>query len=267
MDIANDAIASFAGEAGTIPVVGNQGVDAPASTTTSNTLTQKFYTEADLARVRSQEKEKLYPTIESLKGEVDALKQEKLEREAKKSQKESERAKKEQEKLAEKEKMALEKDLSAKDLLRIKEREWEEKLERERQERELAFSLLEKERALADLQSYRIQRLDAERENIVPELVDLITGNTAEEVEASINDLKGRSQSILENARAMRDSARRDLQGTKVSLPPTGPLETDSAQRQLSAAEIANMDMSEYAKYRTRILSSQAQGRTQGMFS
>jgi hypothetical protein len=264
MEIADSGVASFAAEAGTVPVVGNQGVDASISSTTNQ---QKFYTEADLAKVRSQEKEKLYPTIDSLKSEVEALKAEKLERDAKKAQKESEKAQRAESELAEKEKMAIEKELSAKDLLRIKEREWEEKLERERQERNLAFSLLEKERALSDLQSYRTQRLDAERENIVPELVDLITGNTAEEVEASINDLKVRSQSILENARAMRDTARRDLQGTKVSLPPTGPLETNSEQRQLSAAEIANMDMAEYAKYRSRILSSQAQGRTQGMFS
>ena len=134
--------------------------------------------------------------------------------------------------------------------------------------RELAFSLLEKERALSDLQQYRNARLAQEQDNIIPELSDLVMGNTREEVDASLADLVSRSNSILENARAQRDTARREMQGTKSTLPPTGPLETNSeSTRQLTAQEIAQMDMGEYAKYRNRILSESARGRTQGMFS
>jgi DNA repair exonuclease SbcCD ATPase subunit len=262
-EITNVAVDGFAAETGTIPVVGNLGVDAPTATTVK-TSTQKFYTEEDLAKVRSQEKEKLYPQIDSLKAEIDALKKDREERNAARAAKADA---KEAEKAQKKQQAIVEQELSAKELLALKEQEWKSELERERQERELAFSLLEKERSLADLQAYRNQRVEQERDSIVPELIDLVIGNTREEVEASINDLKGRSQSILDHARATRESARREMTGTRVTTPPAGPLETDSEQRQLTSAEIANMSMSDYAKYRSRLLSPQAQGRTQGMFS
>jgi hypothetical protein len=252
----------FAAEAGTVPVV-TQGVDASAGSTK-----QKFYSEEDIAKARTQEKNKLYPEIEALKAQVETLAKEKEEREARKAALAAEKEQAELDEIARKEQEVIENELSAKDLLKLKEREWKEQLERERQERELAFSLLEKERALSDLQQYRNARLAQEADNIIPELSDLVMGNTREEVDASLADLVTRSNSILENARAQRDTARREMQGTKSTLPPTGPLETNSeSTRQLTAQEIAQMDMGEYAKYRNRILSDQARGRTQGMFS
>ena len=66
-EINNVAVEGFAAETGTIPVVGNQGVDASTVLSTNPTKSQKFYTEDDLAKVRSQEKDKLYPQIDSLK--------------------------------------------------------------------------------------------------------------------------------------------------------------------------------------------------------
>ena len=70
--------AAFEGEAGTAPVVNVSGFDAPAVTTTT-AVNSKFYTDDDLAKVRSQEKEKLYPQIESLKEELASIKKEKEE--------------------------------------------------------------------------------------------------------------------------------------------------------------------------------------------
>jgi len=264
-EITNVAVDGFAAETGTIPGVGQQGVDASATTTNNRaTINQKFYTEEDLAKVRSQEKDKLYPQIDSLKAEIDSLKKSQADKEAAKA---AQREQEEIEQLNKKQREVLEEELSAKELLKLKEREWKEELERERQAREAANALWEKERQLSDLQSYRNQRLEQERENIVPELIDLVIGNSREEVEASINDLKARSQSILDNARATRQEVRREMTGTRVTTPPAGPLETNSEQRQLTPQEIANMPMAEYAKYRSRLLSAEAQGRSQGMFS
>ena len=127
----------------------------------------------------------LYPQIESLKSQLDVLSKEKAERDAKKAEK---AAKKEMEataKLAEKEQEAIEKELSAKDLIKIKEQEWKEQLERERQERERAFALLEREKNFAEIQNYRQTRIEQVRDNIIPELVDLIQGSTIEEIDAS----------------------------------------------------------------------------------
>jgi len=49
-------------------------------------------------------------------------------------------------------------------------------------------------------------------------------------------------------------------------LPPAGPLDINSEQRNFTAEEISAMPMNEYAKYRQRLLSDKAQGRGQGLF-
>jgi hypothetical protein len=251
---------AFAAEANTVPVVNVSGVDAQTATEPEVRpgKTQKFYTEDDLAKVRAQEKNKLYPELESLRGEVLELKKEKEAKDAAKAQQRAEeeaalRAKQEDE-------------LSAKDLLKLKEQEWKEQLEHERQERERAIALLEQEKAFADLQQYRQQRLEQERDNIVPELLDLVHGNSREELDASLNDLQQRSARILESAQQALVNARKEMPGTRATLPPAGPLETNSEQRQFTADEIASMPMNEYAKYRSRLLSDRAQGKTSGMF-
>ena len=156
---------AFAAEAGTVPVVAQSSDNAVVADAPTTKATSKFYTEDDLAKVRSQEKEKLYPQIDKLKEELDAIKRE---REAEIASRESEAAAK-----AAAEKEAFENDLDVRTLLKTKEQEWQEQLERERQERERAFALLEREKSFADLQNYRSQRVDAEREAIIPELLDL----------------------------------------------------------------------------------------------
>ena len=83
METAENMAAAFEAEAGSAPVVNVSGVDASTvitGTENNTTLSNlKFYTEDDLARVRSQEKEKLYPQIESLKEELNSIRKEKEE--------------------------------------------------------------------------------------------------------------------------------------------------------------------------------------------
>ena len=260
-ETANQMADAFEAEANVAPVVNVSGVDAPTVTTTEPTSNQKFYTDEDLAKVRSQEKDKLYPEIERLKEEVLSLKKDKEEKAARKAAEEAEKTASK----AAKYKAKLEDDLDAKELLKIKEAEWQEQLARERQERETAFALLEREKEFANLQSYRQHLLDTERDNIIPQLVDFIQGNTQEELAQSVEQLKERSASILESAQAALQQQRRDMRGTSATLPPAGPLETNSEQRMPTAEEIAAMPMNEYAKYRNRILSPRAQGRSSGL--
>jgi len=261
MSTAEQMAEAFQAETNTAPVVNVSGVDAPTVTEDAPTQTQKFYTEEDLAKVRTQEKDKLYPVVEQLKSEVASLKKEKEEKAARKAAEEAEKLAKK----AEKEKSKLEEDLDAKELLKLKEAEWQEQLARERQERETAFALLERERDYAELQTYRQQILEQERDNIIPQLVDFIQGSTPEEINQSVEQLKERSASILESAQAALTQQRREQVGTKATLPPAGPLETNSEQRMPTADEIAAMPMNEYAKYRSRILSPRAQGRSSGL--
>jgi prefoldin subunit 5 len=243
---------AFAEEANVTPVV-NSGTDAPTVDTS------KFYTEEDLAKVRGQEKDKLYPQIEKLKEELDALKRDKDEQELARKAIEEAKALEERER--------AEDEMGVRDLLKAKEQEWAEQLERERGERERAFALLDREKTFAEIQNYRTSRLEDERDSIIPELVDLINGNSIEEIEQSIQGLKERSSRILDSAQQAMQSARREMTGTRVTTPPNaGPMDIETGTRQFTAEDIAAMPLNEYAKYRSQLLSPNAQGRSQGLF-
>jgi hypothetical protein len=243
---------AFAEEANVTPVV-NSGTDAPTVDTS------KFYTEEDLAKVRGQEKDKLYPQIEKLKEELDAIKRDKEEQELARKAAEEAKALEERER--------AEDEMGVRDLLKAKEQEWAEQLEREREERERAFALLDREKTFAEIQNYRTSRLEDERDSIIPELVDLINGNSIEEIEQSIQGLKERSSRILDSAQQAMQSARREMTGTRVTTPPNaGPMDIETGTRQFTAEDIAAMPLNEYAKYRSQLLSPNAQGRSQGLF-
>jgi len=256
----NADVDAFAAEAEAVSNV--TPVTSVETTPEVKETTQKFYTEDDLAKVRSQEKDKLYPQIEKLKEELDLIKKESASRFAVEAERE---AALEAQK-AEEAKRKQEEELEVRDLLKVKEQEWADQLESERQERERAFALLEREKTFAELQGYRNQRVEQERDNIVPELIDMVTGDTVEEIESSIQGLKAKSSSILESVQQAMQAARRDMTGTRVTTPPNaGPLDIEAGNKQLSAADIANMPMHEYAKLRNQILSPAAQGKSTGL--
>ena len=222
------------------------------------TPTEKSYTEGDLQKVREQEKSKLYPQIDSLKDELNLLKKEREERIAE-AQTAKDAAEAEAKKKAESE-------MDVRALLESKEQEWAQKLEVEKLERERAFTLLERERQYAELNEFRSRRLSEEQDNIMPELLDLISGNNPDEIEQSITGLRERSSRILESAQSAMQTARKEMKGTSVTTPPAGPLETNMEHRTLTPQEIAAMPMNEYAKYRDRIMSDSARGKSRGLF-
>jgi len=238
--------------------------DVPVATDTVATpvreqaLTDKAYSEDDLKRVREQEKSKLYPQIDSLKEELNVLKKEREERLA-------EAATRAAEAEAEAKKKA-EADMDIRQLLEAKELEWAQKLEVERGERERAFTLLERERQYAELTEYRTRRLEEERDNIMPELVDLISGSTPDEIEQSITGLRERSSRILESAQSAMQNARKEMTGSRVTAPPSGPMDTNMEQNSFTAEQIAAMSVTEYAKYRGKLLGKSASDRGKGIF-
>jgi len=213
------------------------------------------YTEVDLKRVREQEKSKLYPQIDSLKEEINLLKKD---REAQLA--EAAAIAKEKEDAARK---LAESEMDVRSLLEKKEQEWASQLEEIRQEGARKDALLERERQYAELTAYRNRRLAEEQENIMPELVDLISGNNADEIEQSITGLRERSSKILESAQQAMQNARRDMKGTSTTLPPT--MENNSGQQQFTADQIAAMSVTEYAKYRDRLFPG-ANNQNKGIF-
>jgi len=223
------------------------------------------YSADDLAKARAQEKEKLYPTVEKLKEELNSLKQQASEREAEEAKRKEERKKRDAE-AAKKKKEEEEQELSAKELLVKKEQELMEQIETERAEREKAFALLERERELQKMMQYRQSRMEQERDNIIPELIDLVQGNSEEEIESSISALKEKSNRIFESVAQASTQTRKDMVGARVTSPASGPLDNDSEQRTYSPDDISEMSLEDYAKNRARLLGDASNNSGQGLF-
>jgi DNA repair exonuclease SbcCD ATPase subunit len=243
-------------------------VDTPVPTTATEVFQNEVtsvYTAEDIAKAREQEKAKLYPQMEKMKEELAAAKARAEDAAAKEAERETKRAAKDAEKAA-KQKEREEAELPLKELLAKKEQEFESRIEAERLERERAFALLEQERKFQELMNYRQNRLEQERDNIVPELIDLIQGNTPEEVENSIATLKEKSSSILQSAQAAMQSAKQQMAGTRITAPASGPLDNDSSQQSYTPDSIRNMSMDDYAKQRAKLLGTAASNRGQGLF-
>jgi DNA repair exonuclease SbcCD ATPase subunit len=218
-----------------------------------------------IQEARKQEKDKLYPQLEKLQEEISILRKERENANALEAQREAERAAKRAEREAER-KAKQEEDMSVKDLLKAKESEWQKKLEAEAAERERAFALLQREREFQELQNYRQQRLEAERDNIMPELLDLISGNSKDEIEQSILGLKDRTAKILDSVAQAAQQNRKEMVGARVTAPASGPLDNDSASNSFASGDISNMSMADYIKNRDKLLRSGSNNRGQGLF-
>lgn len=227
-------------------------------------VTPSYFTAEDIAKARAQEKEKLYPQVEKLKEELNLLKQRESEREAEESKRREERKKREAE-AAKKKKEEEEAQLEVRALLQKKEEEWQTQLETERLEREKAFALLEQERRFQALMNYRSMRLEQERDNIIPELIDLIQGNDENEIEQSISALKEKSAKIFDSVAQAGVQTRKDMVGARVTVPASGPLDNDSEQRSYTPDSIKDMSMADYAKNRAKLLGT-GNNSGQGLF-
>lgn len=223
------------------------------------------YTADDIAKAREQEKAKLYPQMEKMKEELARLAKERDEQLAREAEREKRIAEEEAQRLAAK-KEAEESELSFKDLLKKKEQEFQAQIEAERLERERAIALLDQERKFQELMNYRNSRIEQERDGIVPELVDLIEGNSPDEIEQSISTLKEKSARILESAQQAMQSARQQMAGPRITAPASGPLDNNSDQQTYTPDSIRDMPLAEYAKQRAKLLGNAASNRGQGLF-
>lgn len=224
----------------------------------------KIFTEDEVQKIRQQEKDKLYTRLEESQNRLKSMEEQLslLSKEREEAIKQAEeRARAEAELLKQRE---LE-ELSAKELLTRKEdefnsrinqveQEWAERFNTMEQERQAQAALLEKERALQALEAYRQRRINEEQENIIPELLDLVSGNSEDEIENSIAVLRARSGAIIESIQQASQSQMPRLKGAPVTAPPTGPLENNTEYQTMTAEDIRNMPMDQYAKMRERLL-------------
>lgn len=237
-----------------------QGQQPPAQP--AFTPTGRTFTEDDLEKARKQEKDKLYPQIESMGEELKRLREAEEQRTALAQTEAQQRAEaqKEQERLA---REAAEAEMSAKELLEAQRREFDERFAQIEQERMAERRALELERQYSELQQYRARRLGEEQENIIPELLDLITGNTQDEIEQSIAGLRDRSARIIEAAAGAAQATRQQMRGAPVTAPPgIGPSDNNSGYQSYSPQDIAAMSYADYAKNRDKILGAVTQSRS-----
>jgi hypothetical protein len=245
----------------------NQVIETPAVVEVSeesNTLMQSF-TADDLAKARAQEKQKLYPQMEKMQEELAKAKALAEDLASKEEQREAERNAKNAERAAKK-KQEEEQELTFKELLSKKEQEFQSQLDAERLEREKAFALLDRERQFQDLMSYRAQRIEQERDTIVPQLIDLVSGNTQDEIEQSIATLKDKSAGIMQDVQQATANAKQQMVGARVTAPASGPLDNNSEQQSYTPDSIRDMSLADYAKQRAKLLGTAASNRGQGLF-
>lgn len=228
----------------------------------------KVFTEEEVEQIRKQEKDKLYKRIEEADGRVKTMEEQMnlLAQEREQARLEAEeKARQEAELLRQRE---ID-ELSAKELLSKREDEFNlkikdlesdyrkrfEEIELQRQAQE---AILDKERRLQELTSYRNRRVAEEGEYIIPELLDLVSGNSEDEIETSINVLRDRSSAILESIQQAAQQQQGRLRGTQVTAPPIGPMETQTEYQTLTADDIRNMSMDQYEKMRDRLLNARS---------
>jgi primosomal protein N' len=153
------------------------------------------FTVEDIQKARQEEKDKLYKRLQSVEEQnktfLAEIEEQRKAREAAQAQ-EAERQRQAQEAA----KAKAEEDMSAKELLAVKEQEWNQRLQQFEQEREQERLLFQKEQEFNSLQSYIQRRVGEESENIAPELLDFVGGNTPEEVENSLNTVKAKTQPL-----------------------------------------------------------------------
>lgn len=228
----------------------------------------KLFSEDEVENIRKQEKDKMYKRLEEADTRVKSMEEQmsviSAEREAARQEAEA-RAAKEAEILRERELQ----ELSAKELLLRKEdefnqrinsveQEWQSRLSEIESQRQAQEALLDKERQMQALNHYRESRLQAEQEAIIPELIDLVAGNSEDEIEQSIALLRERSSAIIESIQQATQQSQGRLRGAPVTAPPVGPMETQTEYQQLSADDIRNMSMDQYAKMRDRLLNARS---------
>jgi len=224
---------------------------------------QQYFTADQLEAARQQEKDKLYGRLEEQSKALDQFKSQIAELQADKEARD--KAVADAARVAEEaRKREEEAKLSVEERIRAREAELTSKQAQFTTEMENKFALMQKEQQFLRLQAYIQRRINEEADNIVPELVEFISGETEEEIEASINKVKEKTANIVRGAATL--TAPTMPTGVSPTGGPAGPLDNLSGPRQYSKEDISNMTMQQYAAWREQQGISGA-GSNRGLFS
>ena len=219
--------------------------------------TSRFYTQEELdaerERVRSQERDKLHGRISQTDDRYKALSDEVAN--LRKIAKNAEKAEADRLAAIEKErKKAEEAELSARELVERSRAEAQTQIELLRAEQAHQVAMVQKELEYTRLQAYIQRRVNEESDNIAPELLDFIDGNSPEEVEASIERVKAKTAQIVENMRQAGIRHRAAMPGVAPASGANGVTPMDApGDRQLTDKDIAAMDMKQFGALREKL--------------
>jgi hypothetical protein len=256
--------------AGGAPEPGEPVITIPNTTveaTPPQTTAEPRFSAEDIQKARQEEKDKLYKKMQAIEDQnktfLAEIEEQRNAREAAKAQ-EAEAQRLAQEAA----KAKAEEDLSARDLLAVKEQEWSKRFEQIEQERDQERLVREKEAEFHNLQTYIQRRVGEESENIAPELLDLVTGNTPEQIEQSLTTLKAKTQAILDSVQQAAVQQRSQMRGVSpTGYSTTGPMDSEPGHKSYSVSDLKDMPMSEYAKIRGQLGVGQAANNNRGLYS
>jgi hypothetical protein len=238
----------------------------PAYVVPGQPTNEQYFTAGQVEAFRQQERDKLYPklakqdeVLAELRGQVSSFMQE---REATQA---AEKARQQEE--AETARKAAEEEMSARQLLEQQRAEWENRFQQMEQERAMERAALEKDKELATLQGYIQRRVREEQQaqTIAPELLDLVNGNTEQEVEESINRLKVKTEAIVKNMQAATGVQPVPRGVSTSGYAAMGPMEMNSELRDPTPEELRAMPMDSYIKWREKRFGPSA-SKGQGIF-
>jgi hypothetical protein len=219
----------------------------------------RYFSSEDIEKARREEKEKLYGRLSSLQEQLDVFNKEREEQAqlaaAQAAKEEEERKAREREELSAKELlMKTEDEFSQK--LNSAQQEWENRIKQLEEENNAQKAILEQERRFQELTSYKNRRIQEESTNLMPELLDMISGNTEDEIEQSIRLVAEKTANILSQIQSAVPQ-RPGVKGVPATgSSPSGPLENMTEYQTVTDADIRNMSLEEYAKVRERLLAS-----------
>lgn len=228
----------------------DQAVTQPIVVTDGNQTrpTNLRFTEEDLVRARQEEQHRYAEQMEEMSSQLRIL-QEERQAEAAERQRladEAEAARRQQE----------EQEMDLRTLMERREAEMRSEIETINQRYEQDRAVFDRERALVEAAQYRMARIEQEAEYIMPELRDLVYGDDPQTIDASIEEMKARTQSIVGNLQAQFQAPVPFRGAASPSLPPLGPMEQMPTTQQLSPDDIRNMSMDDYKKYRQQLLAA-----------
>lgn len=231
-------------------------VAAPGANATGEEVFSRAQVDDLLNKARQQEKDKLYGRFETQGTEITDLRTQvegfKAERDAiEKARADAEAAQKAAEDLAAKQKAEAE--MTAKQYADSHHEELLAQLTEMREESARKDALFQREREFNELMAYKAQVVAASADDIAPELIDLVSGNTREEIDNSVALLKAKTDQLVESMRA-------GLAGSALPRPvgATGQPNIDpfggDATKTYTVQQLKDMPMAEYAAMRGQLL-------------